>query len=42
MNRYPIVALKDAANPEAADAFVRFVLGDEGRRVLSAFGFGTP
>jgi len=42
VNRYPIVALKDAANPEAADAFVRFVLGDEGRRVLSAFGFGTP
>ena len=42
VNRYPIVALKDAANPRAADAFVRFVLGDEGRRVLSDLGFGAP
>ena len=42
VNRYPIVALEDAANPRAADAFVRFVLGDEGRAVLSAHGFGAP
>jgi molybdate transport system substrate-binding protein len=42
VNRYPIVALQDAANPRAADAFVRFVLGDEGRRVLSDLGFGAP
>ena len=42
VNRYPIVALQDAANPEAADAFVWFVLGDEGRRVLSDLGFGAP
>jgi molybdate transport system substrate-binding protein len=42
VNRYPIVAVEDAANPRAADAFVRFVLGDDGRRVLSAAGFGAP
>ena len=42
VNRYPVVALNDGANPEAADAFVAFVLGDEGRRVLSALGFGAP
>jgi molybdate transport system substrate-binding protein len=42
VNRYPIVAVKDAVNPEAADAFVAFVLGDQGRRVLSDLGFGAP
>ncbi|KAF2416739.1 molybdate ABC transporter substrate-binding protein [Microbacterium sp. B35-30] len=42
VNRYPIVTLTDAANPRAADAFVRFVLGDEARRVLSDLGFGAP
>jgi molybdate transport system substrate-binding protein len=42
VNRYPIVTLKDAANPRAADAFVRFVLGGDGRRVLSDLGFGAP
>lgn len=42
VNRYPIAAVTDGANPQAADAFVAFALGDEGRRVLGAFGFGAP
>lgn len=42
VNRYPIVALRDAANPEAAGAFVAFVAGEEGREVLEMFGFGAP
>jgi molybdate transport system substrate-binding protein len=41
VNRYPIAAVTGAANPEAAGAFVAFVLGDEGRRVLAALGFGA-
>ena len=42
VNRYPIVALAAAASPEAADAFVAFVLGDEGQEVLASLDFGAP
>lgn len=42
VNRYPIVALDDAANPDAAAAFVSFVAGEQGRRVLADAGFGAP
>lgn len=42
VNRYPIVALSDGAGAEVADAFVAFVLGDEGQKVLAAMGFGAP
>ena len=42
VNRYPIVALSAAADPEVADAFVAFVRGDKGQEVLGALGFGAP
>lgn len=42
VNRYPIAALRDAANPGAAAAFTAFVLGPEGRAVLAGLGFGAP
>lgn len=42
VNRYPIVALDDAPNPEVADAFVAFVLGPEGQAILASYGFGAP
>ena len=42
VNRYPIVALSAAADPGIAEAFVAFVLGDEGQEVLAALGFGAP
>lgn len=42
VNRYPIAALSEAANPAAAEAFVAFVLSDEGQRILADFGFGAP
>ncbi|MFT4050924.1 MAG: molybdate ABC transporter substrate-binding protein [Microbacterium sp.] len=42
VNRYPIVALADAPNPDAAAAFVAFVLGDEGQEILEGYGFGAP
>lgn len=42
VNRYPITALDEAANHEAAEAFVAFVLSSDGRAVLDALGFGAP
>lgn len=42
VNRYPIAALKDAANPDAAAAFVAFVLSEPGQRILADRGFGAP
>lgn len=42
VNRYPIATVKDTKNPDAADAFIDFVLGDEGQAILEAHGFGAP
>jgi molybdate transport system substrate-binding protein len=39
---YPIAALTDAANPDTADAFVEFVLSDEGQDILQSYGFDSP
>ena len=39
---YPIAALTDAPNAGAADAFVEFVLSDQGRDILTSYGFGRP
>lgn len=41
VNRYPLVALEDAPNPDAAAAFVAFVLGAKGQAILAAYGFGS-
>ena len=41
-NVYPIAALTAAPNPEAARAFVAFVLSADGQRILKSFGFGAP
>ncbi|MDX2376852.1 molybdate ABC transporter substrate-binding protein [Microbacterium sp. LRZ72] len=42
VNRYPIAALAGSRHPEAAQAFVDFVTGPEGRDVLARYGFGAP
>ncbi|MFJ4998396.1 molybdate ABC transporter substrate-binding protein [Microbacterium sp. NPDC088619] len=42
VNHYPIATLSEAPNSAAADAFVAFVLSDEGQRILADFGFGAP
>lgn len=42
VNLYPIAALNSAASPEAAAAFIAYVLGPEGQDVLASFGFGAP
>ncbi|WP_404434073.1 molybdate ABC transporter substrate-binding protein [Microbacterium lacus] len=39
---YPIATVTDAANPAAAAAFVAFVLGPEGKRILAGEGFLAP
>ena len=39
VNAYPIVVLKHARNPAAAQAFVAYVLSDKGRGVLTGAGF---
>ncbi|PRB12924.1 molybdate ABC transporter substrate-binding protein [Microbacterium sp. MYb62] len=42
VNHYPIAALSDAPNADAADAFVAFVLSEAGQKILADFGFGAP
>ncbi|MFF7853732.1 molybdate ABC transporter substrate-binding protein [Streptomyces sp. NPDC007904] len=42
VNDYPIVSLKDAPNPAAAEAFVALVRSPQGREVLTGAGFLTP
>lgn len=39
---YPIAALAGAPNPDAAAAFVEFVLSDEGQAILADHGFASP
>jgi molybdate transport system substrate-binding protein len=39
---YPIAALASAPNPEAAAAWVEFVLSDEGQAILTSYGFTSP
>lgn len=40
--RYPIARLAASTNPDAADAFVAFVLSPAGRKILVDAGFGAP
>ncbi len=42
VNRYPIAALTEAVDADAAAEFVAFVTGDVGRDVLAEAGFGAP
>jgi molybdate transport system substrate-binding protein len=42
VNRYPIAALTDAPDADAAAAFVEFVTGERGRAILADLGFGAP
>jgi molybdate transport system substrate-binding protein len=42
VNSYPIGALTDSEQPQAARAFVAFVTGARGQQILAAHGFGAP
>lgn len=39
---YPIATMKKAPNPEGAKEFLAFVLGSEGQKILSSYGFKRP
>ncbi|GMA14312.1 molybdate ABC transporter substrate-binding protein (plasmid) [Deinococcus metallilatus] len=39
---YPIGVLKGSANPQAAQAFVQYVLSPEGQQILKKWGFQAP
>jgi molybdate transport system substrate-binding protein len=39
---YPIARLAEASNTEVADAFVAFVLGEQGQTILAEYGFTAP
>jgi molybdate transport system substrate-binding protein len=39
---YPIVRLEAAPNQKAAEAFIGFVTGSEGRKTLAGYGFLSP
>jgi molybdate transport system substrate-binding protein len=39
---YPIAMLTAAPNPDAAAAFVDFVLSDEAQAILARYGFAAP
>lgn len=39
---YPIAVTKEAPNPETAQAFIDFVLSDEGQAILASYGFVSP
>jgi molybdate transport system substrate-binding protein len=41
LNLYPIATLADAPNPDAATAWVQFVLSDAGQAALADAGFGA-
>jgi molybdate transport system substrate-binding protein len=40
--RYPIAALREAKHPEAARAFIDFVLSEPGKKILGDYGFLSP
>nr|WP_181397105.1 molybdate ABC transporter substrate-binding protein [Cryobacterium arcticum] len=42
VNTYPIVALKDSASADVAQAFVDYITGGAGADVLQTAGFGAP
>lgn len=42
VNTYPIAVLEDSQNPDAAQMFVDYVAGAEGRKILADAGFDAP
>ena len=39
---YPIAALRGTADPELANEFVQFVLGEKAQAILKNYGFESP
>lgn len=39
---YPIAITSESPNPDGAQAFIDFVLGDDGQAILASYGFTSP
>jgi len=39
---YPVAVTKAAPNPDGAQAFIDFVLSDQGQKILASYGFTSP
>ncbi len=39
---YPVAVIKNALNPDSAQAFVGFVVSDAGQKILASYGFLAP
>jgi molybdate transport system substrate-binding protein len=39
---YPVVVTKEASNAAGGQAFVEFVLSDQGQKILASYGFAAP
>jgi molybdate transport system substrate-binding protein len=42
VNTYPLAAVKGGANADASAAFIDYITGEVGQKVLAAAGFGAP
>ncbi|MGH3650120.1 MAG: molybdate ABC transporter substrate-binding protein [Acidimicrobiia bacterium] len=42
MTEYPIAVMADGPDAEISNAFIDFVLSDEGQSILAGLGFGSP
>lgn len=42
VNAYPIATLASSKNPDAAKAFVAFILSSKGQAILAKYGFSAP
>ena len=40
--KYPIAVLREVSDPELAEEFVRFVLGERSQTILNSYGFESP
>ena len=39
---YPIATVAASPAPDVGEAFIDFLLGDEGQAILAEYGFGAP
>lgn len=40
--KYPIATVKTSTNQDADQAFIDFLLGDDGQAIMAKYGFGSP
>ena len=40
--KYPIATVKTSTNQDVDQAFIDFLLGDDGQAIMAKYGFGSP